>query len=109
MADAHDAIAEIEARLDALADAAGRSRKLALAGKAAALVGGPLALAALSGLFGLPPAALVFGLAAALGGVALAGTSAGSLDQTRAEIAALEAQRRALIDGIGLRLVDGGR
>ncbi len=109
MSEARDAVAEIEAELDALADAAERSRKLALAGRVAAAIGAPTALAALSGLVGLSPTAFVAGLTAALGGVALAGSSAGSLAQTRAEIAALEARRRALIDGLSLQVVDADR
>ncbi|KAA2237982.1 hypothetical protein [Salinarimonas soli] len=109
MSDAHDLIGDIEERIEELAEAAERSRKLVLAGRIAAWGGAALVVVTLTGILGLPPTALVVGLAGALGGFAMAGSSSSSLDQTLAEIADLERKRSEAIDGIGLRVIPGGR
>jgi hypothetical protein len=109
MIEVHDAIARIEERIEELADAAERSRKLVLAGKLAGWAGAALALVTLTGLANLTPTAFVVGLTGCLGGIAMAGSSSSTLDQTLAEIAELERRRREAIDGIGLRVIPGGR
>ncbi len=103
------AIEALEERIAELHDAVERSRKLVLAGRVAGWGGGALALLTLTGLFALPPAAFVVGLTGALGGIALAGSSGSSADQALAEIAELERRRSAMIDGIGFRVIEGGR
>jgi hypothetical protein len=109
MDDPSRAVEEIEDRIAELAEAAERSRKLVLAGRIALWGGTALTIAVLSNLFGLPPAAFVLGLTGTLGGIALAGSSRSTLDATLAEIAALERRRTEAIDGLGLRVIPGGR
>lgn len=104
-----DAIPDIEERIEELAQAAERSRKIVLGARIAAWGGGALLVATLSGLFGLPPAGLVLGLTGFLGGIALGGSSRSTLDGLLAEIAELERRRAEAIDGIGLRVIQGGR
>jgi hypothetical protein len=109
MTEVHDAISQIEERIEELAEAAERSRKLVLAGKLAMWTGGALALVTLAGVMNLPPTAFVVGLTGCLGGIAMAGSSSSTLDQTMAEIAELERRRSQAIDGIGLRVIPGRR
>ncbi|HYF53070.1 MAG TPA: hypothetical protein VEA41_02300 [Salinarimonas sp.] len=107
--DPRSTIAEIEARIEELADAAERSRKLVLAGRLAGWGGGILLVLVVTGVLGRAPGAFVLGLTALLGGIALAGSSGSTVEATQAEIADLERRRAAMIDGIGLRVVAGGR
>jgi hypothetical protein len=64
-------------------------------------------LAIVTGVIPFSPVAMVCGLAAVLGGIVAVGSNGSTLDQTRAAIASAEAERKALIGQIGLRLVEG--
>ena len=108
MSDLHAQIAEIEAEIDKLAHAAARCRQVIRAAKATMLAGGLLTLLALSGLLGLPPVAVVVGISAALGGIVIAGSNRSTLDEITAKVETQEARRTELIDGIGLRVIEGG-
>jgi hypothetical protein len=50
---------------------------------------------------------MICGMAAVLGGIVGVGSNGSTLDQTRVAIASAEAERKALIGQIGLRLVEG--
>ena len=103
--DPTDEIADIEARIEALAEEAERSRKFILASKAAIAGGVALLLVAILGLFGVGPLAALGSIALMLGGVVLLGSNVSTLRQTEAAIHAAEARRSDLIGSIDLRVV----
>jgi hypothetical protein len=96
----HEQIARLETEIDELAEAAERCRKISMAAKTAVATGIPLLLMSLIGWLG--PLALVSGLSAALGGLALLGSNQRTWDDTLADIRLREAQRAELIDGLWL-------
>jgi hypothetical protein len=103
--DPTDEIADIEARIDALAEAAERCRKFILASKAAIAGGVALLLVAMLGLFGAGQSAALGSIALMLGGIVSFGSNVSTLRQTEAAISAAEALRSDLIGGIDLRVV----
>lgn len=103
--DPTDEIAEIEARIEALAEIAERCRKFILASKLAIAGGAILLLVAMLGLFGSGPAAALGSIALILGGIVSLGSNISTLRQTRAAIGAAEALRSELIGKIDLRVV----
>jgi hypothetical protein len=103
--DPTDEISDIEARIEALAEAAERCRKFILASKAAIAGGVALLLVAMLGLFGAGQSAALGSIALMLGGVVSFGSNVSTLRQTEAAISAAEALRSDLIGGIDLRLV----
>ena len=103
--DPTDEIADIEARIDALAEAAERCRKFILASKAAIAGGVALLLVALLGLFGAGQSAALGSIALMLGGIVSFGSNVSTLRQTEAAISTAEALRSDLIGGIDLRIV----
>ena len=103
--DPTDEIADIEARIEALAEEAERSRKFILASKAAIAGGVALMLIAMLGLFGTGPSAALGAIALLLGGIVSLGSNVSTLRQTTAFISAAEARRSELIGQIDLRVV----
>ncbi|MBV8698900.1 MAG: hypothetical protein JO052_13715 [Bradyrhizobium sp.] len=103
--DPTDEISDIEARIEALAEAAERCRKFILASKAAIAGGGALLLVAMLGLFGAGQSAALGSIALMLGGIVSFGSNVSTLRQTEAAISTAEALRSDLIGGINLRLV----
>jgi hypothetical protein len=103
--DPTDEIADIEARIEALAAEAERSRKFILASKAAIAGGVVLMLVAVLGLFGTGPSSALGSIALLLGGIVSLGSNVSTLRQTEAAIGAAEARRAALIGEINLRVV----
>jgi hypothetical protein len=103
--DPTDEISEIEARIEALAEAAERCRKFILASKAAIAGGVALLLVALLGLFGAAQSAALGSIALILGGIVSLGSNVSTLRQTEAAIATAEALRSDLIGEIDLRVV----
>ena len=103
--DPTDEISEIEARIEALAEAAERCRKFILASKAAIAGGVALLLVALLGLFGAGQSAALGSIALMLGGIVSFGSNVSTLRQTEAAISTAEALRSDLIGGIDLRIV----
>ena len=103
--DPTDEISDIEARIEALAEAAERCRKFILASKAAIAGGVALLFVAMLGLFGAGLSAVLGSIALMLGGVVALGSNVSTLRQTQAAISAAEALRSDLISRIDLRVV----
>jgi hypothetical protein len=103
--DPTDEIAEIEARIEELAEVAERCRKFILASKIAIGCGAALLLITVLGLPGSSEAAGLGSIALLLGGVVSLGSNVSTLRQTNAAIGAAEALRAELINRIDLRLV----
>jgi hypothetical protein len=103
--DPTDEIADIEARIERLAEVAERCRKFILASRAAIAGGGGLLLVAILGLFGAGASTALGSIALILGGIVSLGSNVSTLRQTDAAIDAAEALRSDLIGGIELRVV----
>ena len=104
--DPADEIADIEARIEKLAEIAERCRRIILGSKVAITGGFTLLLVTLLGLFGTSEAALLASIALVLGGIVSLGSNVSTLRQTEAAIGSAEARRSDLIDAIDLRAVD---
>jgi hypothetical protein len=100
-----DEIAEIEARIEELAEIAERCRKIVLASKAAIAVGVALLLIMMFGLFGSSHVAALGSIALVLGGIVSLGSNVSTLQQTESAISGAEMRRSDLIDRIDLRVV----
>lgn len=105
MTDLHQQIADLEAEIDALSDAAEQYRKSMVVAKAGIGVGILLFVASLLGLIRSDAIVLVFGIAAALAGTVFYGSSRSSLEGVLAKIRAYEARRAEMINGMDLRTV----
>ena len=103
--DPADEIAEIEARLEQLAEAAERCRKFILASKAAIAGGFALLLVTMLGLFAAGQTAALGSIALVLGGIVSLGSNVSTLRQTMDAISAAEVLRSNLIGQINLRVV----
>ena len=106
--DPTDEIAQIEARLEALAERAEQCRKIIMFSKIAIAGGALLLLVMMLGLFGSGATAALGSIAAVLGGIVSLGSNTSTLQQTMAAIHAAEAHRLELIGRIDLRLVSDG-
>ena len=106
--DPSEAIAQIEARLEQLAERAEQCRKIIMFSKIAIAGGALLLLAIMLGLFGSGATAALGSIAAILGGIVSLGSNSSTLQQTTDAIGEAEAQRRELIGRIDLRLVTDG-
>jgi len=100
-----DEIGDLEARIEALAEAAERCRKYILASKAAIGSGVALLAIALLGLFGAGQSAALGSIALMLGGIVSLGSNVSTLRQTEAAIGKADALRTELIGRIDLREV----
>lgn len=100
-----DEIADIEARIEALAEIGERCRKYILASKIAIGGGAALLLVTIFGVFGFGQTAALGSIALVLGGIVSLGSNVSTLRQTDEAINAAEARRAALIGSIDLRLV----
>lgn len=100
-----DEISRIEARLEELAEASERCRKIILVSKAAIAGGGALLLVMMLGLFGSNQVAAIGSIAAVLGGIVALGSNVSTLRQTMDAISAAEVLRSDLISRIDLRVV----
>jgi hypothetical protein len=103
--DSIDEISKIEARIEELAEAAERCRKIILVSKAAIAGGFALLLVMVLGLFGSSQVAALGAIAGVLGGIVSLGSNVSTLRQTTDAISAAEALRSDLIGRIDLRLV----
>jgi predicted benzoate:H+ symporter BenE len=108
MTDLHQQIADLEADIDALSDAAERCRQSMIVARLAVIAGVLLVGASLSGFVRTDALILVIGIAATLAGIGLLGSSRGSLEHIIDKIRTSEARRDELIDGMNLRTVQDG-
>lgn len=103
MIDAQKQIADLEAEIEALSDAAERCRKSLILAKGAIVCGALLLVASLLGLNRSGPMLMISGIAAILAGIGFFGSSRSTLDEIREKITACEQRRSAMIDGLSLR------
>ena len=103
----HDEIARLDERLEDLAGAMERCRKIALASKAAIIVGAILLVAIVLGVTG-DATALIVAAALLLGGIVVLGSNSSTARYTAADIATAEALRAELIGRLELRVVSEG-
>ena len=96
-------IADLEAEIDELAQAAERCRKAIVLAKVMTVAGSLLLVVALIGLVRSGPTALVLAITGVLGGLVLLGSHASTRDQIMAKIGVREARRAQLIGELGLR------
>ena len=108
MSDVHEQIAEVEAEIVTLTQSAELCRTIIRVGKVVAIAGIVSVLIAGTGLLRLPPVTILLGTGAVFGGIVIAGSNRGTLDELIEAIRTLEARRAELIDGIGLQVISGG-
>jgi hypothetical protein len=101
-------IADLEADIDALSDAAEQCRKSMIVARLAVIAGVLLVGASLSGFVRTDALILVIGIAATLAGIGLLGSSRGSLEHITGKIRASEARRDGMIDGMNLQTFQDG-
>jgi hypothetical protein len=95
-----DEIVRLEEQIEALSEAAERSRKLITLSRAAALLGATLLIVVIAGVAALNSSVTLFGIAALLGGMVLAGSSRSTLDEHLEALDKARQARNALIDGV---------
>jgi hypothetical protein len=105
MTDLHQQIADLEAEIDILSDAAERCRKSMIVAKAAVVAGILLFGASLLGLIRSDAIILVVGIAVTVAGIGFFGSSRGTLDQLAEKIRVREARRTEMIDGMDLQVM----
>jgi hypothetical protein len=103
--DPREEIAELEVRIEELAEALERCRKFALAAKIAIIFGALLTAATLFGFLTFTPMAMLGGVAALLGGIVVYGSNASTSDELTKSLRDAEARRAALIGRLDIRLV----
>jgi hypothetical protein len=105
MADPHDEIARLEAKIERLSVSAERCRKIALVARAAIAAGLVLLVAILLGFVRADALSLMVAAILSLGGIVLFGSNDTTAKQTAERIAEAEQLRAELIGGIDLTLV----
>jgi hypothetical protein len=105
MPDLHQDIADLEASIEDLSDAAERCLRIGRAAKSLIAVGALLLLVVATGLFRLGPVTFVVGIAAVLSGLALFGSNNRTRDEILATIKAHETRRAEMIDALELQSV----
>src|SRR5580692_10131211 len=103
--DPHKEIVRLEAQIEQLAARIENCRKLILAGRIAATVGGVLFIALLLGTIRFDLQLMMLAMAALLGGIVVWGANGSTAKEAENELAAAEANRKALIGLIDLRVV----
>ena len=104
-----DRIARLEQQLERLAEARDRCRKIKLVAQIALAGGGVWIVAALIGLIGVDPVAMLVAIAGVIGGIVLYGSNATTAEHIAADMEEAEAERTALIENLDLRVVPGPR
>ncbi len=94
----HEQITQLEEEIEALTESAERCKRVHLAAKGLVTIGAFIAAVALTGAFGPGSSALLLGMAAILGGIALLGSNRRTHHDLRAAIEAKAARRSELID-----------
>jgi hypothetical protein len=103
--DPHKEIVRLEAQIEELAGRIENCRKFILAGRIAAAVGGLLLVALLLGAIRFDLQLMMLAMAALLGGIVVWGSNGSTAKEAENELAAAEANRKALIGMIDLRVV----
>ena len=95
-------IEALEARIEELREAAARSRRLRLAGRAGVIAGPALLVCLLLDLLNFTPVRMIAAISRGLGGLVLMGSSRASTDELERSLRQAEAERRAAIDALDL-------
>ncbi|HMG79665.1 MAG TPA: hypothetical protein VK591_13345 [Xanthobacteraceae bacterium] len=103
--DPHDEIVRLEAQIEALSDKIENCRKFILAGRIATAIGGILLVVLLLGAIRFDLQLMMLAMAALLGGIVVWGSNGSTANEAENELAAAEANRKALIGLIDLRVV----
>jgi len=103
--DLRDEILRLEDRIDDLAEAMARSRRISQISKIAIVGGLMWILATILGAIAFVPAATIIAMAAMIGGVVLFGSTTTTAKETLAAMQATEAHRAELIGEMQLRVV----
>jgi hypothetical protein len=105
MTDLNQQIADLEAEIDVLSDAAEQCRKSMIVAKVAIVGGLQVSGVTLFGLIWSDPVVLIVGIAATIAGIGFYGSSRSTREQITGKIKACEARRAEMIDGMDLRTV----
>jgi hypothetical protein len=95
-------VEQLEIRIEELREAIQRSRRLIIAGRVCAVVGPALLVCFMLGLLDFTPARVIVGIALAIGGVVLMGSSRSSTEQLELTLKRTEAERNTAIDALEL-------
>ena len=95
-------IEQLEIRIEGLREAIERSRRLMLAGQACAVAGPAMFVCFMLGLIDFTPVRMIVGIALAIGGVVLTGSSRASTEQLMLSLKRTEEERSAAIDALEL-------
>ena len=106
--DPRDQIARLEIRLEELAEAMARCRKIRLISQIAIAGGGIWLVAATIGVIGFDPVAFMAAIAAVIGGTVMYGSNTTTSQEIEAAIQDAEADRAELIGMLKLRVVGEG-
>jgi hypothetical protein len=104
--DLSDDVARLERRIEDLASAADRSRRLALIARVSVAAAGLWLVAGTFRLVPLEATGLVLAIGVVLGGIVLAGSSRSTAEELDAAIRKAEAERARLIDSIDPEPID---
>jgi hypothetical protein len=103
-----DQIARLESRLEELAEALARCRKIKLISQIAIAGGGIWLLAVTIGIIGFDPMAMMAAISGVIGGTVMYGSNTTTSREIDAAMKEAEAQRTKLIGGLELRVVGEG-
>lgn len=95
-------IERLEIQIEELREAIQRSRRYIIAGRAGAAIGSALLGCLMVGLLNFTPVRMIVGIALAIGGVVLMGSSRSSTEQLELSLKRTEAERIAAIDALEL-------
>ena len=97
-----EAIEGLEIRIEELREAIVRSRRLMLAGRAAAIVGPAVIVCLMLDALDFTPVRMIVSIALAIGGIVLSGSSRSSTEELERQLRRAEAERAAAIDALQL-------
>ncbi len=103
--DSREQIERLEAQIDDLVARLESCRKFILVSRIAIVAGAVLLAALLLGVIRFDPTEMIAAVAALLGGIVGWGSNRSTAQEAAADLAAAEAERKALIGTIALRLV----
>jgi len=107
--DPRDQIARLESRVEELADAMERCRKIRLVSRIAIAAGGVWMLAAAIGVLAFDPMAMMAAISGVIGGTVMYGSNRTTWREVDAAINEAEAKRAELIGRLKLRVVEEER